>query len=191
MAQAFLVNFPSLFWFNNLDHFKMILPKTRETVTNDKKSCDSRQNRASWQVCNKIIPNIALTRLIILLFLLPCFSLPTKNNNYFKYCKIVIIDWNLGFVMYNVLLGLCIKSDLSGLQSQLRRTIYHCLAPWVKNASLRKRLKLHCWKKIVLSSYGCTLRVEMAILMHLSMKINCGNLCFHKWIKLEGAKKHT
>lgn len=189
MAQAFLVN--------NLDHFKIVLPKTREieapcreTMTNDKKSWDSWQNRESWQVCNKIIPNIALTRLIILLFLLSRFSSQTKNNNYFKYCKIVIIDWNLGFVMYNVVLGLCIKSDLSGLQSQLRRTIYPCLVPWVKNASLRKRLKLHCWK-IVLSSHGCILRVEMAILMNLSMKINCGNLCFHKWIKLEGAKTHT
>ena len=44
MAQAFLVNFPFLFWFNNLNHFRMIFPKTREieepcreTVRNDKK----------------------------------------------------------------------------------------------------------------------------------------------------------
>ena len=58
MAQAFLVNFPFLFWFNNLNHFRMIFPKTREieepcreTVRNDKKSWDSRQNRESWQVC--------------------------------------------------------------------------------------------------------------------------------------------
>ena len=57
MAQAFLVNFPFLFWFNNLNHFRMIFPKTREieepcreTVRNDKKSWDSRQNRESWQV---------------------------------------------------------------------------------------------------------------------------------------------
>ena len=57
MAQAFLVNFPLLFWFNNLNHFRMIFPKTREieepcreTVRNDKKSWDSRQNRESWQV---------------------------------------------------------------------------------------------------------------------------------------------
>ena len=59
MAQAFLVNFPFLFWFNNLNHFRMIFPKTREieepcreTVRNDKKSWDSRQNRERWQVCD-------------------------------------------------------------------------------------------------------------------------------------------
>ena len=57
MAQAFHVNFPFLFWFNDLNHFRMIFPKTREieepcreTVRNDKKSWDSRQNRESWQV---------------------------------------------------------------------------------------------------------------------------------------------
>ena len=49
--------FPFLFWFNNLNHFRMIFPKTREieepcgeTVRNDKKSWDSRQNHESWQV---------------------------------------------------------------------------------------------------------------------------------------------
>ena len=56
MAQAFLVNFPFLFWFNESEI--MIFPKTceieepcRETMRNDKKSWDSRQNRESWQVC--------------------------------------------------------------------------------------------------------------------------------------------
>ena len=58
MTQASLVNFPFLSWFNNLNHFRMIFPKTREieepcreSARNDKKSWDSRQNRESWQVC--------------------------------------------------------------------------------------------------------------------------------------------
>ena len=59
MAQAFLVNFPFLFWFNNLNHLRMIFPKTceiEETVRNDKKSWDSRQNREGWQVwCRDVI----------------------------------------------------------------------------------------------------------------------------------------
>ena len=58
MAQAFLINIP--FLFNNLIYFisEKFFPKNREdweprheTVRNDQKSWDSRQNRESWQVC--------------------------------------------------------------------------------------------------------------------------------------------
>ena len=49
--------------------------------------------------------------------------------------------------MYNVLLGLCIKSDLSGLQSQLRRTIYHCLAPRVKKCQSKKKAQVALLKE--------------------------------------------
>ena len=61
MALAFHLNIP--FLFNNLVYFILenFFPKKpwdlepcRETVRNEKKSWDSRQNRERWQVCGSV-----------------------------------------------------------------------------------------------------------------------------------------
>ena len=110
MAQAFLVIFPFLFWFNNSNHFRMIFPKTREieepcreTVRNDKKSWDSRQNRESLQVwvCVCYPPkNPVSVTCIILQSANPKYRV-VKTSFIEQECKEIYVPFDFGSISIN------------------------------------------------------------------------------------------